>query len=214
MNVQQTLVAKRTRGRPSPDQQEAIESELLDGALREFVKSGYGGTSINKIVKALGISKTTVYARYPTKEALFRAIVLRQIDRLAAGSALSIDGTLLELGMGLRAYGNRTLEISLGELREVNRLINAEAQRFPELGAAAAEHAQIGVRQIAEFIIQCAERDGVPVRNPYAIAEAFIFMNRGWYMDALLTGRDVTPAERERWVENAVHTLMADRASW
>ena len=43
-------------------------------ALREFVRSGYGGTSVNQIVRALGISKTTFYTRYPSKEALEEAL--------------------------------------------------------------------------------------------------------------------------------------------
>lgn len=206
---------RRARGRPRQDEVEAIDSELLDGALREFLKTGYGGTSISQIVKALGISKTTLYSRYPSKDALFRAIVSRQIERLSASTALQANGNWLEIGVGLRAYANRTLEISLtGELREVNRLIYSESPRFPELGAAAAERTEIGVAQIAQFIRQCGRRDGVPARNPEGVAEAFIFMLRGWYVNVILSNAAVSPAAREAWVETAVHSLLSGRAEW
>jgi AcrR family transcriptional regulator len=207
--------ARRTPGRPRQSAVELIDSELLEGALQEFLRSGYGGASVTSIVKALGISKTTLYSRYSSKEALFRAIVERQIERLSAGAVLEDKGNLLEIGMGLRAYANRTLEISLtGELREVNLLIYSESRRFPELGAAAAQRTELGVVQIAKFIGQCAQRDRIPVRDPRAVAEAFIFMLRGWYVNVLLTDEAVSAAVREAWVEKAVHTLLSGRPGW
>lgn len=207
--------ARRTPGRPRQSAVELIDGELLEGALQEFLKSGYGGASVTSIVKALGISKTTLYSRYASKEDLFRAIVDRQIERLSAAAVLEKKGSLLEIGMGLRAYANRTLEISLtGELREVNLLIYGESRRFPELGTAAAQRTELGVAQIAKFIDQCAQRDKIPVRDPRAVAEAFIFMLRGWYVNVLLTDQVVSAAVREAWVEKAVHTLLSGRQGW
>jgi TetR/AcrR family transcriptional repressor of mexJK operon len=205
----------RPRGRPTLDESKDIGSELLDGALREFLKTGYGGTSMTQIVRVLGISKTTLYSRYPSKADLFHAIILRQITKAAAATSLTIQGSTLQLGSGLRAYGNRTLEISLsGDLLEVNRLIYSESQRFPELGKAAIERTQTGIRQIAEFIAQAAERDGIPVRDPEGVASAFIFMLRGWYVSLMPTGEPVSTAMREAWVESAVHALISGRDEW
>jgi AcrR family transcriptional regulator len=206
---------RRTRGRPGPGEIEVIDSELLEGALREFLKTGYGGTSISQIVRAIGISKTTLYSRYPSKEVLFRAIISRQVERLSGFIALQVEGTWLEIGMGLRFYANRTLEISLeGELRQTNLLIYSEAHRFPELGAAAAERSRKGIEQISEFITQCAQRDGLALRDPEGVAEAFTFMLRGWYVNVLLTNTPVSAAAREAWVERAVHALLASRSEW
>ncbi|MCE7796574.1 TetR/AcrR family transcriptional regulator [Sphingobium sufflavum] len=191
-----------------------IEAELLQGALNEFLKTGYGGTSIRQIVHALGVSKTTLYSRYPSKEALFRAIVTRQIERLAAHTTLE-DEHWPDVGIALRTYANRTLEISLeGELREVNRLIYSESHRFPELGVAAAERTEMGIQQITRFIEICADRDKMPVRNARGVAEAFIFMLRGWYVNILLTGQPVSAAHREAWVERVVLALVSGRAEW
>ena len=207
--------ARRPRGRPRRGEVDSIEGELLDAALHEFLRSGYGGTSMARIVRVLGISKTTLYSRFPTKSELFRAIVSRQVELQSASSFLKANGQWLDLGIGLRAYAHRALEISLeGEVLQVNRLIFSEAPRFPELGAAAAERNRQGVRSIAEFIVGCAERDGVPCRDPVGIAEAFILMLRGWYVDVLLANEPVAPEARQLWVERAVHALLAARTEW
>jgi AcrR family transcriptional regulator len=206
---------RRQRGRPKLEDVGQIESRLLDVALQEFLAHGYGGTSLTQIVKAAGISKTTLYARFGSKEDLFRAIVQQQIARLSAATALRSSKGPPSLAEGLKAYGNRTLEISLeGELLEVNRLIYSESARFPELGTAAAERSQQGIADVAAFIAGCAEREGIPCRDPNAVAMAFIFMLRGWYVDVLLSNRTISVRQRQRWVETAVTMLLAGRVDW
>lgn len=208
-------VPRRPRGRPKLDDVAQIDALLLDVALREFLAEGYGGTSLTKIVKIAGISKTTLYTRYPSKADLFAAICRRQIERFSAVTALRSPKGKLDLASGLEAYGNRTLEISLeGDLLHVNRLIYSESARFPELGQAAAERTQLGIDDVSIFIRTCADAEGVPCRDPRAVAEAFIFMLRGWYVDVLLTNRHVSARDRQRWVTNAVRTLLAGRAEW
>lgn len=205
----------RPRGRPRPEEVEALESELLDVALREFLEHGYGGASMSQIVKVAGISKGTLYSRYGSKAELFRAIVLAQIERLSPVSALQADGVPLGLEAGLFAYADHMLATNLeGDLLGVNRLIYSESHRFPELGAAAAERTSLGTRRIANFIRACAEQDNVPCQDPDGIAEAFILMLRGWYVNAILTNSEVSAVQRQRWVRQAVHTLISGRADW
>lgn len=217
MGVQEITAAKpgRSRGRPKLEDVAAIESRLLATALAAFSAYGYGGTSMARIVKAAGVSKTTLYSRFGSKEELFRAIIRQQIERLAASSRLRAAAGPPDLARGLQSYANSALEFSLrGEMLEVNRLIYSEAHRFPELGIAAAEATEIGIGQISAFIEQCAQADGLPCRDPRAVAEAFIFLLRGWYAHNLLKKRSVTRAMRERWVAQAVATLTAARKDW
>jgi len=53
MDAQLNTRVRRSRGRPSSDKVEIIETELLGAALRHFVRDGYGGASVGKIVKEL-----------------------------------------------------------------------------------------------------------------------------------------------------------------
>lgn len=63
---------------------------VLDAALKLFVKHGYGGTSMDAIARAAGVTKPVVYDCYPSKEKLFRALLEREERRLLEGVAASM----------------------------------------------------------------------------------------------------------------------------
>jgi len=203
---------RRPPGRPKQEDVASLEARLLDIALKEFLQHGYGGASLNRIIAAAGVSKTTLYSRFASKEALFRAIIFQQIGRSAASLKLADN---LRLEQGLIEYANHALELSLkGEVRGINRLIFSEAHRFPELGAAAAERSQLGVEQVSAFIRKCAARAKQPCRHPESAAEAFILMLRGWYINLTLTNEKVSASQRRIWVERAVGALVSDWRKW
>ena len=206
---------RRSRGRPKLEDVAEIESRLLATALAEFLRLGYGATSMRQIVKAAGISKTTLYSRFSSKEQLFRAIMREQLDRISIAAALSQGGGQLDLEKGLKGYANYMLKMSFESgLLGVNRLIYSESRRFPELAALAQERTEVGIKQVADFIRQCAEADGVACKDPEGIAEAFIFMLRGWYASVMLIGRKASVAERERWVERTVRAFLLAPRDW
>jgi AcrR family transcriptional regulator len=206
--------ARRSRGRPKLEDVAQIEDRLLSAALEEFAREGYGAAVMNNIIRRAGVSKTTLYSRFPSKDDLFRAIMQREIERL--GLVGTLMGTQApKLAEGLKSYAIGALRYSLqGEWLDMNRLIYSESRRFPELGRAAAEIAQLGMSQIAGFIRRCAEADGVPCRDPDTVAQLFIYTLRGWYLNAMLTNSDVPSAVYEDWIERAVDAMVAGRAGW
>ena len=166
------------------------------------------------IAKAAGVSRTTLVARFASKADLFRAIMTQQAARMAASSALHEQGAP-DLEKGLTAFGNRALKYSLeGDLLEINRLITSAAGQFPEVAAVVVESTHAGVVQVAEFIARCAEADGVPCRDPEAVAECFILALRGWYGRVLLGGDLPSASARERLVARMVAMLIAGRSGW
>lgn len=204
----------RSRGRPTSADLKEIENDLLAAALKAFVEDGYGGASMRSIAKAANVARTTLQARYETKEALFHAIITQQIERMSAVTSLDFQGAP-DLKSGLRAYANRALAYSLeGEYLQVNQLISGSAHQFPEVAATARESTRVGIAHIANFIERCAEADDVPCRNAAAAAECFILLVRGWYGYAVLNELPVRQSEREAWVETMVDMLVAGRAGW
>ena len=210
-----TKQTPRAIGRPKLHDAADIERMLLQVALHEFRAHGYGGASMSQIVKVAGVSKTTLYSRFASKEALFRALVWDQIDRIASPANVDpfLDATDLE--NGLNAFANRMLGLSLqGELLEINRLILSEARRFPELGKAAADRMRLGVRRVGAFIRDCADRQGVELKAPECAAEVFVLMIRGWYIDEMLSGRSTSRKNREKWVAQAVQLFVCGWRDW
>ncbi|MGB3621809.1 MAG: TetR/AcrR family transcriptional regulator C-terminal domain-containing protein [Ketobacter sp.] len=210
-----TKSATRPRGRPRPEDVGAIESKYLEVALKEFLQYGYGDAAMARIAQAAGGSKTTLYSRYPSKEDLFRAIIFDQIARASPEAALRSGAAPLGLEQGLKSFANHMLEHSLqADQIAVNKLMYSESYRFPELGVASAEKTNRGILRISAFIRESASRDRVPCANPDAVAKAFIFMIRGWYIHHLLTDTTVTDKERKQWVDQAVNTLVLSREDW
>ncbi len=75
------------------DQRDSLMAEararLLDAARDEFAAHGYGGANINRISQTAGFAQGTVYNYFPSKRALFAAL----IERIAAQeSELIIEG--------------------------------------------------------------------------------------------------------------------------
>ena len=60
---------------------------LLEAAAREFASHGLAGANINRISLAAGLAKGTVYNYFPSKEALFAAVVQEACDRVVSDAS-------------------------------------------------------------------------------------------------------------------------------
>ena len=58
--------------------------EVLDAALKLFLKGGYDGTSMQAVANEAGVTKPVVYACFDSKDELFRALLRREEDRILA----------------------------------------------------------------------------------------------------------------------------------
>ncbi|MEM8917398.1 MAG: helix-turn-helix domain-containing protein [Pseudomonadota bacterium] len=76
---------------------------LLDGAMEQFTRHGFAKTSMSDIAKASGVSRTSLYNHFRTKEDVFRALSSRINDRVycevvaAIGSEGAWDERLLSI---------------------------------------------------------------------------------------------------------------------
>jgi TetR/AcrR family transcriptional regulator, mexJK operon transcriptional repressor len=212
---QPRLRSRRPRGRPKTEDLEALEFRLVEAAREAFIREGYGATSINEIARSARVSKNTLYARFPTKAALFQEIVARQIagveQQLQPVSGVPADA----LEEKLRTYLNVSLKRSLDpDMRAINRLILAESSRFLELGEAAARRFKVGVQHIAVLIEAFAARDGIPCRNAMSAAGLLLCTVYGWYIFVMISNRTVTARQRSECVDSAIANLMAGRNTW
>lgn len=123
-----------SKGRRAPNQlSPEREEELLDTARQVFIEYGLGRATTDKIVEKARISKTTLYRRYHSKEALFEAVIRRESDIMQRElQAFSLDVTAPAASLRGAA---RMIRASAGSPRhtEVRRLMIAEAPRHPAL---------------------------------------------------------------------------------
>jgi AcrR family transcriptional regulator len=121
----------RGRKRQTP---EVRQAQILDAAYKVFAEAGFSDARMEDIARDAGVSKGTIYLYYPTKTALFEALLLRDLKpRIAmlAGVLDAYDGPLdVILGRGVELI---TLLVEGGNLPIYPKLLIAEAGRFPEL---------------------------------------------------------------------------------
>jgi AcrR family transcriptional regulator len=56
--------------------------QILDTALELFLESGYDGTSMQAVASAAGVTKPVIYDAFDSKDALFRALLEREEERI------------------------------------------------------------------------------------------------------------------------------------
>jgi AcrR family transcriptional regulator len=133
-----TAKAKKKRaaarvGRPRRDAAGEVDERILDAARRVFLEHGLASASIDEIANVARAGKPTIYARFPNKEALFAAVVLRNV---AAAGALfeSHVPTGSTLDERLASVGTAIVDwVLASDTVAVMRAGISEARRLPDL---------------------------------------------------------------------------------
>jgi AcrR family transcriptional regulator len=60
---------------------DAIGERVLDGALEQFLKFGLRRSTMEDVAKRAGLSRITIYRRFPTKRDLVVAVIMREARR-------------------------------------------------------------------------------------------------------------------------------------
>jgi AcrR family transcriptional regulator len=90
--------------RESAGEYSVVQLRTVDTALALFARRGVGGTSLQMIADALGVTKAAVYHQFKTKEAIVRAVIEVTLAPLeeavaaaeAAGGSVKARAVLLE----------------------------------------------------------------------------------------------------------------------
>ncbi|MEU4805137.1 TetR/AcrR family transcriptional regulator [Actinosynnema sp. NPDC023587] len=122
---------------PSPYHRRVAEQKraaIIEAATRLFLDAGYAGTSLAKVAETAGVSKATLFKQFPTKAALFDAIVTESWKVEDDGDLRLPTG---DLRAGLTAIGHRYVALLASPgMAALFRIVIAELPRFPELGEA------------------------------------------------------------------------------
>ena len=161
---------------------------ILEVAERSFLERGYAETSMSTIAAELGGSKTTLWSYFPSKEALFEAV----LDGMIADFEQRLDEALTP-GGGAEAVLFRFGRVILDKMMNpksiaLHRLIASEAERVPEMGRAFAERGPDRLRRRLclwmEGEMEAGRlRTGSPLlaaRQLVALTQAGCYMDRLW----------------------------------
>ncbi|MDC7785702.1 TetR/AcrR family transcriptional regulator [Rhodoplanes sp. TEM] len=165
--IQPQRPGPRSGGRPSREAAARIGGRILSAARALFLRDGFAKTSMDAIAIELGMSKRTLYARFPAKSDLFAAVAADVLEQSLAGMAdLDLPGRppreqILEAA-------RRFVETALApELVALDRVATAEARHAPDLARRVHEHA---VARSVEVMAGLLSRSGLlPDADPQEI---------------------------------------------
>lgn len=169
-------VIRGRAGRPTREQAELRHAELLDRALDMFLDKGYELTTIEAIAASVNMTKRTVYARYTDKAALFRAAVQQAIEHwivpdetLRSLETDDLESTLIAIAR------MRIAHVMTPQGMKLQRIINTESYRFPDIFNAAYEQTSKPVITfLANLLRRHAAKGTVNATRPHMAAIAFL----------------------------------------
>src|SRR5688572_1448639 len=150
-------------------------AKILDAAADLFLEVGYEQTSIDAILLRSGGSKSTLYAYFPTKQDLFRAVIDSVVANSEIGMALDISSNarvvLTEFAV------SRQRVVMSPRHRAVLGLVIAERDRFPDLAEIYWDRGpQRSGRQLITYLEALRNREVLAIDNAEEAAEFFIGM--------------------------------------
>lgn len=185
------MVTKPRLSRVDPDTR---RDDIVAKASQLFLDEGFAATSMSTIARAVGGSKATLYKYFPTKEALFEAVM----DARARAVLTPIgDATVPrdDPAAFLRAVGERLLTgIYAPEPMALNRVVVGDGFRAPDIAVAFFRMGPDPVKQlIADQLARFAAEGRLSCGDPVTAAEDFCALLRGEAHFRALAGERMPP---------------------
>ncbi|MFN9176251.1 MAG: TetR/AcrR family transcriptional regulator [Synechocystis sp.] len=186
--------------------------QILAGALKIFTSQGYAAASMDRIAKAAGVSKPTLYSYFQDKEGLFMALVrhLTQSCDPLFPHRPAISDPDLPPEVLLRQLADKALSnfAQNPALLTLIRLIIGESERFPTL-------AQSFVREIQKPMLEnlatyLGSQPQLHFPDPMVAARIFAgSLVHFLIVQKLMQGEEILPLDGDRLADGLVAVMMA-----
>jgi len=185
--------------------------QIVDGAIRVFLKYGYADTSMNRVAEESGVIKQTIYSHFSDKEGLFRAIIetlTLEHFRNEFGDNLSFeespDVVLRKIGTVFMQRKNDPSYIAL------MRTVIGESARFPEL-ARLYVNTVIGPAKQALSAYFAAQKQ-LQISEPEATARIYCGSIVSYIMtQEVLHGNEIIPFDSERFLNTLIAMVLGQK---
>ena len=185
--------------------------QILDGARRVFLADGFDGASMSDIARVAGVSKGTLYVYFPSKEALFEALI-REEHRRTAERLSIFDEKEPDVALVLKRFGNELMTFMLlPEHIALVRTVTAAAAKFPAIGRAFFEAGpQYGADRLATYFAHQVAAGMLSIDDVNLAAWQFLESIQGGHLKRMLFCVCDPPRQDavEKAVARAVDTFM------
>ncbi|MFG3683293.1 TetR/AcrR family transcriptional regulator [Micromonospora chalcea] len=197
---------------PSAYHQRVAEEKrtlIVQAATELFLELGYDRASLARVAAGAGVSKATLFKQFPTKAALFDAIV---IDSWARNEVADVPPAG-DLAAGLTVLGRHYATLlSRPEMTDLFRIVIAELPRFPELARAHFSQGKLPYFETVRlYLVTEHEAGAADIADPELAATQFLGMISNYLLwpSLVLPDWTVTPDRTTAVVDEAVRTMVA-----
>jgi len=185
---------------PASDRRKEADKRaaIIRAANEAFLSEGYAATSMATILARVGGSKATLYNHFPSKEALFAAVIESKCEELLSFVyAAKLDGG--DIRGVLTGLATRMLRFGLSdEAIAAYRLVAAESVRFPEIGRLVNETCYgKGIAELAQYFESAMASCKLRRADPILAAEQFFELCNGGVFHRRLWNVVPMPPHRE-----------------
>ena len=195
-----------------PQETPARDEEILQAAFDVFAEKGFHGARMLDVASRARASKATLYARYPSKEALFEALMAwstRQgtdaLDAIAADETLDPLTAMHRLAAQLLALMLQPKKLALF------RIAVAEGDRLSAVGRSySAFTRDHGMERVRAIVARLLKQGLIEIDDRAEFGHSFIELPQGELFMRALLGTIPSPAREEidRHARRAVTRLM------
>ncbi|WP_395667071.1 TetR/AcrR family transcriptional regulator [Methylocella sp.] len=199
---------RRNLGRPSREAARRLTQDILATARAVFLEKGFERASMDEVAALMRISKRTLYARFPSKAALFEAMTIEMLrEGFDALDATPHEDRPLREELSLLGRWLRDAAIR-PELVDLYRVVMAEAKRFPHLAALVQT---AGAEPALDEILQALRRARPDLTLEAARRDAELFLNfigLGPLHRALTRRAPMSGADADELLERSVDLFL------
>ena len=199
---------------PRPTRNDAQRQIILDAASLLFIEKGFGGTHINDIADAIGLTRTALYYYFPSKDSMLEALT-EEVTEKAGHLAESVAARdTLAPGEALRQLILQHAGLILSHPMQF-RVVERSESSLPEAHRAAAESAR---RAVFDHFVRVIQRgiDGGQFRAANAQVAAFSIIGMcnwcaWWFDDSGTMPADAVAASIADFSDRALARDLAPR---
>ncbi|MGW0246533.1 TetR/AcrR family transcriptional regulator [Nocardia goodfellowii] len=186
---------------------------IVTAARALFLELGYDRTSLARIAERSGVSRATLFKQFPSKAALFDAIVTESWST-ADEQDPPPTGNVVD---GLGIIGHRYAELlGRAQMTDLFRIVIAELPRFPELAHAQFSHGKMPYfESVRTYLLAEHEAGTMRIEDVDLAATQFLGMisNYVFWPTLLVPGWEVSAERVTQVVDEAVRTIAARYAA-
>lgn len=186
-------------GRHGAGQDPVKRQKILDGAQQVFLSMGFDAASMNDITRVAGVSKSTIYVYFESKDELFETLC-EQHRSVLFSHITAINGEALTSRESLVAYGVALVTLVTSDMViSAQRTILGVTERKPEMGVRFYERGpRRGLLVLKNYVEMLEKRGLIQVPDAqhaaYQLAELFL---AGIYRQRLFSFLSEEPTEAQ-----------------